>query len=129
MDFMECLRDAINGLSDNQITLYIGYLDTDESAVISPLPGSQVIREYYDGIKEQELNFEVTIKTIDQQKANTSLWAIQSFLENLTELKSNNDSFEFEKLTMSSKPFLTTMDEQSFFVYALEFSATITTYK
>lgn len=128
MDFMERLKDNINELT-LPMHLTLGYLTTKDSLVLYPLPGGQVIREYYDGIKDQSLNFEIGIKTKDQQKANATLWLIQNHLEQLEELKSTDSSFEFQNLKVSNKPFLSDQDEQGFFVYLLDITATLTTLK
>lgn len=129
MDFLERLKDSINESAMAPMHLTVGYLTADESVVISELPGGQVSKEYYDGIKEETLNYEIAIKTKDQAKAHGTLWNIQTYLERLTDIQSGNNSFEFEKLNMTNKPFLSNADEEGFFFYVLDFSAVLTTYK
>lgn len=129
MDFMERLKDNINSLPDLPMKLMLGYLTAKDSLVLYALPGGQVIREYYDGVKDQTLNYEVGIKTKDQQKANATLWQIQTHLEQVEELISNDSSFQFQKLSVSNKPFLSDQDEQGFFVYLLDITADLTTLK
>lgn len=129
MDFTERLKDNINSLPDLPMRLTLGYLTAKDSLVLYALPGGQVIREYYDGIKDQSLNFEIGIKTKDQKKANATLWQIQTHLELVEELVSNDSSFEFQKLSISNKPFLSDQDEQGFFVYLLDITADLTTLK
>lgn len=129
MDFMERLKDNINSLIDLPMHLTLGYLTAKDSLVLYALPGGQVIQEYYDGIKDQSLNFEIGIKTKDQQKANATLWQIQTHLEQVEELVSKDSSFEFQKLSISNKPFLSDQDEQGFFVYLLDITADLTTLK
>lgn len=129
MDFMERLKDNINSLPDLPMKLTLGYLTAKDSLVLYALPGGQVIREYYDGVKDQTLNYEVGIKTKDQQKANATLWQIQTHLEQIEELISNDSSFQFQKLRVSNKPFLSDQDEQGFFIYLLDVQADLTTFK
>ncbi|MCT3526488.1 minor capsid protein [Latilactobacillus curvatus] len=129
MDFMERLKDNINSLPDLPMRLTLGYLTAKDSLVLYALPGGQVIREYYDGIKDQSLNYEIGIKTKDQQKANATLWQIQTHLEQVEELISNDSSFQFQKLSVSNKPFLSSQDEQGFFIYLLDITADLTTLK
>lgn len=129
MDFMERLKDNINSLPDLPMKLTLGYLTAKDSLVLYALPGGQVIREYYDGVKDQSLNYEIGIKTKDQQKANATLWQIQTHLEQVEELISKDSSFQFQKLRVSNKPFLSDQDEQGFFVYLLDITADLTTLK
>lgn len=129
MDFMERLKDNINSLPDLPMKLTLGYLTAKDSLVLYALPGGQVIREYYDGVKDQSLNYEIGIKTKDQQKANATLWQIQTHLEQVEELISSDSSFQFQKLRVSNKPFLSDQDEQGFFIYLLDVQADLTTFK
>lgn len=129
MDFIERLKDNINGLPDLPMKLTLGYLTAKDSLVLYALPGGQVNQEYYDGVKDQTLNYEVGIKTKDQQKANATLWQIQTHLEQIEELISNDSSFQFQKLRVSNKPFLSDQDEQGFFIYLLDVQADLTTFK
>lgn len=129
MDFMERLKDNINSLPDLPMKLMLGYLTAKDSLVLYALPGGQVIREYYDGVKDQSLNYEIGIKTKDQQKANATLWQIQTHLEQVEEINSKDSSFQFQKLKVSNKPFLSDQDEQGFFIYLLDITADLTTLK
>lgn len=129
MDFIERLKDNINGLPDLPMKLTLGYLTAKDSLVLYALPGGQVNQEYYDGVKDQTLNYEVGIKTKDQQKANATLWQIQTHLEQIEELISNDSSFQFQKLSVSNKPFLSDQDEQGFFIYLLDVQTDLTTFK
>lgn len=129
MDFIERLKDNINSLPDLPMKLTLGYLTAKDSLVLYALPGGQVNQEYYDGVKDQTLNYEVGIKTKDQQKANATLWQIQTHLEQVEELISSDSSFQFQKLRVSNKPFLSDQDEQGFFIYLLDVQADLTTFK
>lgn len=129
MDFMERLKDNINSLPDLPMKLTLGYLTAKDSLVLYALSGGQVNQEYYDGVKDQTLNYEIGIKTKDQQKANATLWQIQTHLEQVEELISNDSSFQFQKLSVSNKPFLSDQDEQGFFIYLLDVQADLTTFK
>lgn len=128
MDFMERLKDNINNLPDLPMKLTLGYLTAKDSLVLYALPGGQVNQEYYDGVKDQTLNYEIGIKTKDQQKADATLWQIQTHLEQIEELTSKDSSFEFDKIRISSKPFLSDQLEQGFFVYLLDIQADLTTH-
>ncbi|XRJ96592.1 minor capsid protein [Latilactobacillus sakei] len=129
MDFIERLKDNINSLPDLPMKLTLGYLTAKDSLVLYALPGGQVNREYYDGVKDQTLNYEIGIKTKDQRKANATLWQIQTHLGQVEKLISKDSSFEFDKIRISNTPFLSDQDEQDFYIYLLDITADLTTLK
>ena len=129
MDFIERLCDKVNAIQGLPIKCKIGYLGADESFVVYPLPGSQVTAEYMNGTIEQQLNFEFAMKSKSQKKIHDTLWMVQNELENLKELKSHDGSFEFERLTITNKPFINQIDEQGWFVFLLDVQANITVFK
>lgn len=129
MDFIERLCDRVNTIQGLPVKCKIGYLGADESFVVYPLPGSQVTAEYMNGAIEQQLNFEFAMKSKSQKKIHDTLWMVQNELENLKELESHDGSFEFEKLTITNKPFINQIDEQGWFVFLLDVQANITVFK
>lgn len=129
MDFIDRIKESINFIDGLPIKIRKGYLSADESLVIYPLPGGQVITEFYDGIKDQQLNYEIAMKSKDGDKIEKVLWLISDYLEQLEELKSQNETFEFNGLTITSKPFINDADEQGWFVFLLDFQAKLTTFK
>ncbi|MGR3742115.1 minor capsid protein [Companilactobacillus sp. DQM5] len=129
MDFMEKLKDNINGISELPMHMKLGYLTESDSLVMYGIPGGKVNRKYYDGVKDESLNYEIGIKTKNQKLANRTLWLIQTHLEGLEELLSDDSSFEFQGIEISNKPFLSGEDEQDFFIYLLNIQADLTTFK
>lgn len=129
MDFIDRIKESINSIDGLPIKIRKGYLSADESLVIYPLPGGQVITEFYDGIKDQQLNYEIAMKSKDGDKIEKVLWLISDYLEQIEELKSQNETFEFNNLTITSKPFINDADEQGWFVFLLDFQVKLTTYK
>ncbi|MGK0607153.1 MULTISPECIES: minor capsid protein [Enterococcus] len=129
MDFIDRIKESINSSDGLPIKIRKGYLSADESLVIYPLPGGQVIVEFYDGIKDQQLNYEIAMKSKDGNKIEKVLWLISDYLEQLEELKSQNETFEFNSLTITSKPFINDADEQGWFVFLLDFQVKLTTFK
>lgn len=127
LDFMDKLNEKINSLS-----LYarsrIGLLGTDESLSIMAMPGGTEI-EYMDGVRDKDYQVQVNAKSKNQLNCFNALTAIYQTLENLTELESDNGSFDFQKVTTTSLPSLVMMDEQGFFIYQLSLSAKITIYE
>ncbi|MCM3110683.1 minor capsid protein [Lederbergia lenta] len=129
MDFLDRLQDKVNSLPGLPTILQQGYLGTGESFVVYPLPGSRTVQEYMDGTKDQQLNFEFAMKSKQQSKINPTLWLVQNELEKLEELESEDNSFEFEQLIITSKPFINQIDDQGWFVFLLDVQANITVFK
>lgn len=129
MDLIERLKDTVNMIQGLPIRCLLGYLKPDESFVVYPLPGSKVVRQYYDGIKDQTLNFEFAMKSKDQQKIHQTLWAVQNFLEQLEELSSLDGSFDFDGITVTNKPFITNLDDTGYYIFNLDVAIAVTSYK
>lgn len=129
MDLIERLKDSVNTIDGLPVRCLLGYLKPDESFVVYPLPGSKVVRRYYDGIKDQVLNFEFAMKSKDQQKIHQTLWATQSFLEDLEELSSKDGSFDFDGITVTNKPFITNLDDTGYYIFNLDVAIAVTSYK
>ena len=129
MDFVERLKDKINAIPNLPATCRVGYLGAEESLVIYPMPGSRVVTEFMDGVTEQNLNFEIAMKSKLQSKIHDALWLIQTELEKLNNLESSNNSFEFEELLITNKPFINQIDKQGWFVFLLDIQAKITVFK
>ncbi len=115
MDFLERLTDRVNLIPNLPKNCEMGYLDVGESFVVYPLPGSRVIREYMDGVKEQQLNFEFAMRSQSQATINQTLWLVQNELENLNDIASGNESFEFIDLIITNKPYINQADDRGFF--------------
>lgn len=129
MDLIQCLKKVINEESDIPAELQLGYLDATESLVIYSLPGSSVSQEYMDGAKDMNINYEIGMKSKDGAKAEVSLWRISEKLEKIKNIVSEDESFIFNKLTVTSKPFLNSFDGQGWVVFLLNFTVSITTYE
>lgn len=129
MDFIERLADKVNDIPNLAIDCKLGYLGADESFVLFPLPGSKVVSRFMDGTSDQQLNFEFAMKSKSQNKIHNTLWLVQNELEKLTGLESLDESFEFEELVITNKPFINQLDEQGWFVFLLDVQAKITVFK
>lgn len=128
MDFLDCLRTTVNSIEGLPVKMMKGYLSEKESLVIYPLPGGQVSQRYFDGSKEELLNYEIAMKSEDGSKVETTLWSISDFIEKLTELKSSDNTFTFVNIKIASKPFIGPTETQDWFVFLLEIQAKIITY-
>lgn len=128
MDLIERLKDSVNTIPELPIRCLLGYLKPEESFVVYPLPGSKVTRKYYDGVKDQVLNYEFAMKSKDQQKIHRTLWAVQSYLEDLEELSSADSSFDFDGITVTNKPFITNLDDTGYYIFNLDVAIAVTSY-
>lgn len=129
MDFLERLTEKINKFPGMPMQCEPGYLGVGESLVIYPLPGSRKTKEYMNGASDQALNFEIAMQSKVPKVINDTLWIIQTELEKLKEVKSVNDSFEFDEITITNKPFINRTDDQGWFVFLLDLQAEITVLK
>lgn len=129
MDFIDRLKDQINTINGLPLQIRKGYLTANESLVIYPLPGSVVTQEFYDGVKDQQLNYEIAMKSKDGNKIESTLWLISDFAENLNAVTSNDGSFEFNGLQITNKPYINNADEQGWFIFLLDLQAQLTTFE
>ncbi|PLS46339.1 capsid protein [Carnobacterium maltaromaticum] len=126
MDFIERIKDSVNSIDELPIKLRSGYLGVSESLVIYSSAGSTAIKEYMDGAKDVNMNYEIAMKSKDGDKLQQVLWLISEHLDKLKSVISQDDSFTFNKLTITSKPFINQYDEQGWLVFLLDFTANIT---
>lgn len=80
-------------------------------------------------MKDEQLNYEIAMKSQDGSKIEQTLWLISDSLERTSEITSFDGSFEFSRLTITSKPFINKADEQGWFVFLLDFQVKLTTFK
>ncbi|EOD6242256.1 minor capsid protein [Enterococcus faecium] len=129
MDFIDRIKDKINSIPELPLKIKKGYLSAEESLVIYPLPGGQPITEYYDGVKDVQLNYEIAMKSKDGHRIEQTLWLISDSLERVSDVASSDGSFEFNNLTITSKPFINDADEQGWFVFLLDFQTKLTIFE
>ena len=126
MDFMERLNDTINSINGVPERSKLGYLGHGESLVLYPLPGSRPIAEYMDGTKDEQLNYEISMKSKSQDKINKTLWLVARTLEEVKTIISLDNSFEFQSLALTNMPYVNNADEQGWYTFNLNVQATIT---
>lgn len=129
MDVLDRLIETVNSTENYPLFLRKGYLGEKESFVIYPLPGSKDTQVYMDGTRDSDLLFEIAMKAKDGEKLEITLWQLQNQLDKLSELESKTNSFEFGKLTISSKPYINSTDEQGWLVFLLDITISVTTLK
>nr|DAN10246.1 MAG TPA: Minor capsid protein [Caudoviricetes sp.] len=123
-DFSTVLLNHIKKLN-LAILARLDYLGEHEDLVIYPLPGGKVEAEDMAGTQTVSLPFEIAIKSQDQSLTNATLWLINTSLSQLDlDLPSLNQSYEFLGLEVA-KPFLNDLDEQGFYIYQLDITASL----
>lgn len=127
MDLIDRLKDAINEIPNLPLKIRKGALSVNESLVIYPLPGSRPTQNYMDGAKDANINLEIAMSSKDGSLLESTLWKIQDFLDQLTELPSQDGSYQFNNLEITSKPFISKLNEQGWLVFQMSFYVNVTT--
>lgn len=125
MDLLNRIVDSINGMANVLPSIRKGYLGAEESFVIYPIPGSRTTAEYFDGEKDVSLNYEIAMKSKDGNKITDTLWAIQTALEDLESLNSLDQSFQFDSLQITNKPYINQIDDRGWLVFLLDISVNV----
>lgn len=116
----------------NSLSLYapcvIGVLGESESLSIMAMPGGEET-VYFDGVRDKDYQVQVNAKSRNQLNCFNALTTIYQILENLSDLPSDNGSYDFQRITTQSLPSLVMQDEDGFFIYQLSISAKITIYE
>lgn len=127
LDFLTNLNQHINSL-DLYAPCKIGVLGEGESLSIMAMPGGEET-VYMDGVRDKDYQVQINAKSKNQNNCFNALTTIYQTLENLTDLPSNNGSYDFQRITTQSLPSLVMQDEDGFFIYQLSISAKITIYE
>ncbi|AQS55293.1 phage tail terminator protein [Novibacillus thermophilus] len=127
LDFMLKLNQLINSL-DLYAPCKIGVLGEEESLSIMSMPGGEET-VYFDGVRDKDYQVQVNAKSRNHNNCFNALTTIYQTLENLTDLPSDNGSYDFQGITTQSLPSLVMQDEDGFFIYQLSISAKITIYE
>ena len=127
MDLQERLADYLASLNTG-LPVFNEYNSDSNSISIYALAGGRTIQEYMDGVKEKSLNYEiqVKVKTEDRDEGYNARGLISRSLEELTELNSNNGSFEFNKISISSEQYLTDVSKDNYMYFTFTFTAYVT---
>ena len=125
LDFIWRLNDYINTL-DLFAWSNVGLLEESDSLSVMAMPGGEEII-YFDGGRDKHFNVQINAKSKNQMNCIEALSKIARVLENLPEnaIQSENDSFYFESISVTSPVSIVSQDERGFFIYALSISAKI----
>lgn len=129
IDFEERVADYIDTLDVGFELVYDTNLEV-ESVSLARLPGGRTIREYYDGIKDKQLNYELTIKAkrTSRPQAISALGKITDKLSQLEELDSENGSYDFQKIEISNEMYFNEATTDGFIYFRAHFQPCLTIY-
>lgn len=122
MDLQERLADYIDSLKVG-IELYNEFNSEENSISLYSIVGGRTIQEYMDGSKNKDLNFELQVKVRldDRDLGFNALSKICHKLENLEELESLDDSFQFKHIKVSSDPYFMDAGVDNYIYYRFTF--------
>lgn len=103
----------------------IGALDATDSISVMAMPGGQET-VYFDGMRDKQQQVQINAKSKQQNNCINFLTTFFQKLENLTDLPSENNSYEFNNISIVGMPSLIVVDEQGYFIYQLSISVQIT---
>lgn len=109
------------------IPIKVDFLAPDNHVGLIPNPGSHLVSEDMDRLQYWQYNYAVTLSTKNAKEANDKLFKIQGCLNTLNaqHLTSENGSFEFDHVEVSSAPAMTVKDVQGTVIYELDMAVFI----
>lgn len=127
MDLIDRIKDSVNTL-DLPVKLTKRVLMADkESLVIYPLAGSRVTQSYMDGARDADINLEIAMSSKDGNLLESTLWQIQDYLDMLDDVPSDDGSYQFNHIEVTSKPYIAKLDETGWLVFQLTIQVNVTT--
>ena len=122
IDFQEVLCDFVNSLN-LPLEARLDYFTEKDDLVINLISGGRVEQLFMDSTQEISLPFEIAVKCLENQKANTIMWTIHTALSEFNlQLPSVNGTYQFLSLDVG-KPAVNGRDEQDYFIYTLRIVA------
>lgn len=122
IDFQEVLCDFVNSLN-LPLEARLDYFTEKDDLVINLISGGRVEQLFMDSTQEISLPFEIAVKCLENQKANTIMWTIHTALSEFNlQLPSLNGTYRFLSLEVG-KPAVNGRDEQDYFIYTLRIVA------
>lgn len=131
MDLKDRLTDCINANVNLPVKLYQSYMTnkTSPELRIYDLP-SITVDEDYAGNRTEEFIFEIAMRSNDEELINQTLWDISKYISDYDfDLVSQNNSFSFNKLEVTTFPHIVSADTEGNVVYLFDFKITVDTYK
>lgn len=126
MDLSERLCDKINALPNLPYTCFVNYLNGNSGLSLVPATGSTDIEFDWAGNARKKVNYLVAIR--DRNKSallESTLWRITEMIENVHQLPSSNDSYQFNSIQITGLPSLAFQDANNYSQYEMSFSVFI----
>ncbi|MCW6681611.1 minor capsid protein [Aerococcaceae bacterium NML160702] len=123
LDFMERLRDEVKKIVKD-LPLGIGTLGERDSVAIVNMPGGEEVM-YMSRKREKTYNISVLMKHKKDSECFNVLTAVYQHVENLQDLTSLNDSYEFVSALTVNLPSKQGYDEKGYQVWAVDFAINI----
>ena len=126
MDLSARLCDKINALPDLPYTCFVNYLSGNSGLSLVPVTGSTDIAFDWAGNARKKVNYLVAIR--DKNKSallESTLWRITEMIENIHELPSSNNSYQFNNIQITGLPSLAFQDANNYSQYEMSFSVFI----
>lgn len=122
-DVLKMLVDGINAQPDLPQKVKPGFLQADDAFGLYPTKSGQTVDEDFAGNQEKRLYFEAAIRTQKQGVGNSLMWLVSTYIDQLTDLSSDN--FRFLKAEATSEPAISQADLQGYVVYSFDFAVNI----
>ncbi len=130
MDLESVLQKVINKL-ELPTAIKRGYMNGKKipELRIYSLPGSNVISCDYEGNKTEQFNFEIAMRSDDEALINQCLFLIAELLgDHDFSVVSQDNSFIFTTLQLTSFPHIISADPAGVAVYVLDFQVVVDTF-
>ncbi|WP_017728496.1 phage tail terminator protein [Halalkalibacterium ligniniphilum] len=121
MDFLERLVLDVLDKQGYYARVVSPTLVSGNSIAVTVMPARDH-RHYYDGSKDQGFAFQVMTKHENQLEAYQTLLRITSLLSGINDIPSNNGSYDFCGITITTDPNVVGQDER-YYIYGAQFSA------
>lgn len=132
MDLQDRLADAIEGFlraRQTPMTTLAHFVPAkSEGLSFHSMPGSTVISSYMDGSQQVQIPFELRLKSMDPKKADQMLWALMTFIANVSssDIISSDGSFVLDDVQEANAPFINDEDENGYYSFVADFNAVVT---
>ncbi|WDF02956.1 phage tail terminator protein [Shouchella hunanensis] len=118
MDFLERLvKDALGGR--RYFAEVVSGVTRDGNSIAVIATPSNDIRHYYDGTYDQGFTFQVTTKHENELTSYQTLLLISDLLKNLRDVPSDNDSYEFNGIELTTVPNIIGKDDRYYYYSAM----------
>jgi len=128
-NFIYKLTDYVKGLATGY-PVQVGRFTDEDSLVVIPAEGSNVIQEYMDGTKDKRMSFEINIKSKSQEDAFNVLSNVINNIADISNfLDEENEQSTLLGVTVEQMPYFALEQEIGYFIYNSKIVVNITEIK